>query len=151
MVLAIEKVNEVFSDFKFLDMRLQNITLDQIPFSKVREDNVLYSINNTFKNMGNGNIKHEIFLKNKLGIDKQVDFSIIIEILYDQVRWNGSLYDLGSVSQKLIPYDDKFGNLVVPNIFFGEENKRINFRDVADLGGFEPPDLPSSQSSQVIW
>ncbi len=85
-------------------------------------------------------VNQDIYLTNKQGSEKTFNISIIVRIDYEKINWNGSTYYLMDYSQnnplKLASWIGNNGNLIVPNIFFGQENKRINYKDVAEQGGY---------------
>jgi hypothetical protein len=87
-------------------------------------------------------VNQEIYVDNKLDKEIGINISILINIDYDKIRWNGTEYNLKDYTidkpLKLDSWiDSKTGNLLAPSIFFDEiYNKRINYKDVAEQGGY---------------
>lgn len=98
-------------------------------------------VEDTFKRVTQYGTKHNINITN-LG-EAQIfnyKYSTIIEIKESEVRWNGTTYKLTSTPIRLDPFYEynevlKEEELMTPNIFFGENNRRINFKHIAELGG----------------
>ncbi|MFA6074113.1 MAG: Ig-like domain-containing protein, partial [Candidatus Woesearchaeota archaeon] len=141
---AIEKVTttkDILSSNGISGMRIVNLSINGEESKNLSKEITNYKIETTYTKNTDG-VKQDIYLTNKLDVSKDFDISTIIEIDYPEIRWNGTRYDLTkyakSNSLNLIHYHDKeTGKLIVPNIFFDDKfNKRINYQDVAEQGGY---------------
>ena len=92
------------------------------------------------KNLNHDSIKHLINLSylSKVGFTGNLTFTQTILIDYNKVRWNGTEYLLTTTPVIFESWNDtETGNLVVPNIFMDDVlNKRINYKDIAEKGGY---------------
>ena len=86
-------------------------------------------------------VNQEIYINNKLETKQSFNMSILVQINYDRITWNGTEYNLKDYAKErpliLSSWLDKeFNKKIIPNIFFGEENKRINYQDIVEQGGY---------------
>lgn len=95
-----------------------------------------FEIRSEFTNVQNG-IQEDIYVKNK-GQAGKYNFSKLIEIDYDTIRWGGKRYNLDNGTYRFVGMvNAETGEYNIPNIFFDDKfHKRINYRDVADVGGY---------------
>ncbi len=101
------------------------------------EENSGIRINDDFKKIkGTKTIKHTTIIENKEDKDKAYNYSLRIQIPTNEIRWNETKYILGKEPIKLTSFKSLEGEIVTPNIFFGKQNSRINFKDVTELGGY---------------
>jgi hypothetical protein len=69
--------------------------------------------------------------------EQTTSMSILHKIDYDKIIWNGKRYNITEKPLILSFYINNLtGEKVIPNIFFGKENKRINYKDVVENGGY---------------
>jgi len=157
LVSASETIEQDFSrsdnlfikiiDFIFGKPTDNSLKIDGISVSdiKVNEKNITsldyhssnFNVRNVFLSKGDS-IKQEIYIKNNEEKEGLYNFSTITEIGYSEVRWNGERYTLTKTPIKFeYTIDDLTEQKVYPNIFFDDVfNKRINYRDIGEKGGY---------------
>jgi len=148
---TLPKQNTIFEDFGVSGMEISEIKIESSNFGEIKiEPNEKVEVNlkeidfnkiNIFEEKSNFNgIKHIIDLRNlsDIGFEGTLSYSQTILIDYDKVRWNGIEYILTSTPVYFGSWiDNETGRLIVPNIFMDDEhNKRINYRDIAEKGGY---------------
>lgn len=130
-----QNVDEAFNELGISGMRIKEFDIDGNKYTKVKEEKNNIEVNSEYFNKGKGIVKQDIYINNKENKKKIIDFSTTIEIDYNKIMFGGVEYQLTSSPVKLEGYE-KNGVFVVPNIFMGKENKRINFKDIAEQGGY---------------
>jgi len=128
-------VSNSLKDLGISGMKIKEFDIDGNKFDKIKEEKNNIEVSSEYFYKGNGIVKQDIWIKNKENKKKTIDFSTTIEIDYQRVMFGGRNYIL---SENPITFNSyyKDGQLVVPNIFMGKENKRINFKDIAEKGGY---------------
>ena len=133
------------SGYKIEGYKVNNIFIDKDLINKLREQeydfkNVFFNFSlkfqeNSFRNYNIKDVKQEIKLRSNLALQLDFNFSIIINISYPTLLWNGTTYTLNETVQELRPYllDNE---LVTPKIFLGDDYKKIDFSDIAFIGGY---------------
>ncbi|KKM80861.1 hypothetical protein LCGC14_1335560, partial [marine sediment metagenome] len=91
-------------------------------------------------NLNHDSIKQLINLSDlsEVGFSGTLTFTQTILIDYNKVRWNGTEYLLTTTPVIFGSWNDtETGDLIVPNIFMDDKyNKRINYKDIAEKGGY---------------
>jgi len=133
------------SDNKLMIGKIEGMSIDSISVDGSTSSSTAdYDLNNYLTEVnigGHKSIEQVISLINK-GAKKDFALSTKIEIAYNTINWNGTKYDLAKYDIKnplvLSSWtDSQTGNLIVPNIFMDDiYNKRINYQDVANNGGY---------------
>ena len=156
-VLAQEPSVSILGDFGYSGMEISEIKIE----SKIEGEDVklLIEPGEIYYNIGAKEIKFEEvasfsqersnnikYIKqlinlssfSDIGFTGDVSFEQKIKIDYNEVRWNGTRYELTSDKIKFTSWiDNETGKLIVPNIFMDDEyNKRINYRDIAENSGY---------------
>lgn len=132
------KVGDILEDLNsggIIGMEIQefNINLDKTNLKKMEFDDIDFS---TILTKKKDKIKQDIILKNKLSIQKEVNYSQKIKIDYDKIRWNGTYYYLSNKPVVMTSWQGT-GGLVVPLIFMDDIfYKTINYKDIALQGGY---------------
>lgn len=128
----------IFEESGYSGMKISSFILNEQEVKSFNYNVSEFGIKNNFIVNKNGNIKQEIYIKNKLAKDNLYNFSTIIEISYDEIRWGGIRYKLTEEPIVLkYFYDNLTGEKVYPNIFFDDVfHKRINYRDIAEKEGY---------------
>ena len=130
------KVSDSLKDLGISGMKIKEFDIDGNKFDKIKEEKNNIEVSSEYFDKGKGIVKQDIWIKNKENKKKTIDFSTTIEIDYQRVMFGGRNYILSENPITFNSYYNKEGQLIVPNIFMGEENKRINFKDVAKQGGY---------------
>ena len=132
-----DKIDGVLDGLDVEGMKIIEFDVDGNKYNEIKETKDNIEIETEYKRIQNG-VKQDIWIRNKQGIAKTTDILMTTEIDYDEIKWNGTTLKLTSTpkifSSWVDPENNK--NLVVPNIFMGIGNKRINYRDVAEKGGY---------------
>lgn len=132
---SIDYLKEVFTDNVLVPTKLnEGVIENSITFDdKLKLTNDLDSVGkleveNSFESKFN-KVKHIIVLENKEDNELNLNgYSLKITIPTNEIKWNGTIYKLTDK-----PLRFQYGS---NNIFFGENNARINFKDITDLGGY---------------
>jgi len=130
----------ILKDYGYSGFEIYQFKVNAIKIKDKNFTNPSYNLRNEFIIEGN-KIKHILNYTNKIDSNVRVNISTVIKIDYNEIRWNGSTYNLNSYNKnnplRLQPYiHPRTRELVSPNIFMGKENKRINYKDIGDQGGY---------------
>lgn len=125
--------NEILNDMGIQGMRIENFKVDSATINKLEEDNSNIKFETELVKIPAG-LKQNIWITNKKPV-KDFSYSQLVEIDYNEIMWNGTIYKLKSSPITLGSWY-KDGRLIAPNIFMGKEYKRINYRDIAEKGGY---------------
>jgi len=133
-----KNVDTVFDDFHVEGMKVHEFKVNGNKINKLKDTKDDVELESVFYDKGSGNVKQDIWVRNKKPYKRTVDILQTTEIFYDKVRWAGEEYYLTSTPVVFDSWIDKeTGNLVIPNIFMDDiHNKRINYRDIAEKGGY---------------
>jgi hypothetical protein len=138
---------ETLKNLGYSGMEIVNYKVNDLLFSEKTYSSADFNFNSILTKTSTNKyapeiFSQEIYIKNKLDKEIGINMSILINIDYDKIRWNGTEYNLKDYTidkpLKLDSWtDSETGDLFAPNIFFDEiYNKRINYKDVAEQGGY---------------
>lgn len=121
-------------------MRIVNFSINDVESKTITKEVSEFKLETVYTKDKNS-IKQNIFLTNNLGLNKYFNISNLIEIDYNEIIWNGTRYYLINYTKDkpliLSSWKNEYGKLIVPNIFFDDVfNKRINYKDIAEQGGY---------------
>lgn len=126
----------VLREFGIDGMRIISFKLNSKDIKAKDYEAEMFKFSNEFKRK-RGHVKQALNLLDKRLVNSLYNFSILVEVEYDEIRWNGTRYKLNKTPIKMQGFYDEFGNFVTPNIFMDNRyHKRINFRDIAEKGGY---------------
>lgn len=132
-----------YSGMEIVSYKVNNNVFAEKDYSTVSYDfNSTISKSPTQKYTNGLSVSQEIYINNKLETKQSFNMSILIQIDYDKITWNGTVFYLKDYPiekpLKLESWaDEETGKLIVPNIFFDDiYNKRISYKDVAEQGGY---------------
>ena len=128
------KASDVLGEVGISGMKVNQFKINNVDINKLDHKENNFDFKTIFYEKGRG-IKQDILIKNKIGSRTAYDFSMIIEIDYSRIIWHGKEYKLTSAPLKLFSWHEG-GRLIAPSIFMGAENKVINYKDIAEKGGY---------------
>jgi len=138
---------ESLKDLGYSGMKIVNYQVNDLSFNEKTYSSADFNFNSIIAKISTNrydpiSFSQEIYIENKLDKEIDINMSVLININYDKIIWNGTEYNLKDYTinkpLKLDSWiDSETGNLFAPNIFFDEiYNKRINYKDVAEQGGY---------------
>ncbi|MCX6746654.1 MAG: SBBP repeat-containing protein [Candidatus Pacearchaeota archaeon] len=140
--------SEGYSGFEIMSYKVNGINFSENDYSSSQFDfNSTIIETPTQKYTGGISVNQEVYINNKLLIKQSFNVSILTQIDYDKITWNGTEYNLADYTQekpmvfsswnKTLPDGKVTDKIVAPNIFFDDlYNKKIDYKDVAEQGGY---------------
>jgi hypothetical protein len=138
----IESSTEVFDKaYGLTGMEIKEFSIDNIKTDKLNYEDTNKEVRTEFKMLPYSAVEQDIYITNNLDSEKNFDYSTLIEIDYNEIRWNGTAHKLTSVPFKMTSWSkvNAMGDtdFIVPQVWFDNTyNKRIDYTDIARKGGY---------------
>lgn len=134
-------------------IHIKEVSINGIVINKTDISTTDFNLTTNFKRSGlkfrssNDGVKQEIYLTNNKNVRQDINSVVSGSIDYNSITWNGTTYDLRlfgadkplilrGFNETDIQTGKRTDKIIAPNIFMGTENKRINFQEEANTGGY---------------